>query len=399
MNSGDGTKNFSIDLSADSLRRYKKGRRSLFIGVVLACVLFSLLFATFAFSRVTNVSAYRGVVSSGHAGQRGLLLAQIARTSASGGLTPQDLWQMYNLPGINGGNGQLIAEAIDGDVPTLEADLHAYSQKFGLPDCSVASGCLTIQYQGGTRVARGSDPAEGLMDVEIMHAVAPRAKILLYVMKSDVVSIAKGPTEILNTHGLKSINMSYGFGGNGRMYESLYANNPHHVALFAATGDDGSGTLSPPSVYPGVIAVGGTVIDGSTEAAWSGSGGGLSKLYVEPSYQKSYGIPQSNGHRGNPDVAAIAGTPFAIYEMGSWTVETGTSAAAPIWSGIAALVNKPITNALLYSLAKSKPDSFNDITTGTNGNCGFVCTAQYGYDYITGLGTPKDFVANVNAMN
>lgn len=398
MHSSDRIKNFAIAFSTGLLKSHKMGKHSFFIGVVLACILFSLLFSSLVFFHATHADAHRGASASRHEGRSRPYLAQIARTSASGGLTPQNLWQMYNLPGINGGDGQLIAEAIDGDIPTIEADLHAYSQKFGLPDCSVSSGCLTIKYQGGAKIAKGSDPAEGIMDVEIMHAVAPKAKILLYIMKADDASIAKGPIEILNTHGLKSINMSYGFGGNGRAYAPLYADNPHHVALFAATGDDGNGILSPPSIYPGVIAVGGTAIDGSVEAAWSGSGGGLSKLYAEPSYQKSYGIPQSSGYRGNPDVAAVAGTPFATYEMGSWTTETGTSASAPIWTGIAALVNKPITNDLLYSLAKSQPDSFNDILTGTNGSCGFICTAQSGYDYITGLGTPKNFVANVNAM-
>ncbi|HLG77963.1 MAG TPA: hypothetical protein VKX46_16225, partial [Ktedonobacteraceae bacterium] len=89
----------------------------------------------------------------------------------------------------------------------------------------------------------------------------------------------------------------------------------------------------------------------------------------------------------------------AIYEQGRWTGIIGTSVAAPIWTGIAALVVPQITNDLLYSLAKSQPDAFNDITTGTNGNCGFVCTAHPGYDYVTGLGTPKNFIDRVNALN
>ncbi len=316
----------------------------------------------------------------------------------SSGLTPQDLWKLYNLPGLNGGAGQLIAEAIDGDLPTIESDLRAYSLRFGLPDCSVSNGCLTIKYQGGKKIADGDDPAEGILDVEIMHAIAPKARILLYIMKSDDASFARGATEILKTPGLRAINMSYGFDGDGKRYQALYADNPNHVALFGASGDDGYGKITPPSIYPEVIAVGGTVVQGMTETAWDGSGGGLSKYYAEPAYQKNYGIPRANNHRGNPDVAAVAGTPVAIYEMGKWAGERGTSVAAPIWTGIAALVNRPITNDLLYSLAKSQPDSFNDITSGTNGQCGYYCTARAGYDYVTGLGTPKNFVANVNAM-
>ena len=384
--------NSSTGLTDDSMKRHKKGNRRGFISVAMACVLVSLVFSTFAFPpfpRRTTASAH-GVHAYGrHSGT-------VAR--AVSGLTPQDLWKMYNLPGLNGGAGQLIGEAIDGSIPSIDSDLHAYSLKFGLPDCTVANGCLTIKYQGGQKIATGYDPAEGILDVETMHAVAPKAKILLYIMNSDNSSIAVGPTQILTTPGLKSINMSYGFDGNGKAYESLYADNPNHVALFAASGDDGSGVLDPPSIYPEVIAVGGTVVKNGVESAWFGSGGGLSKLYPEPAYQKTYGIPQANGYRGNPDVAAVAGTPVAYYELGKWTTEMGTSVASPIWTGIAALVNKPITDSLLYSLAKSKPDSFNNITTGTNGTCGFICTAHPGYNYVTGLGTPKNFVANVNAM-
>ncbi len=32
--------------------------------------------------------------------------------------------------------------------------------------------------------------------------------------------------------------------------------------------------------------------------------------------------------------------------------------------------------------------SYRDITAGSNGFCGAVCTATTGYDFITGLGSP-----------
>lgn len=334
-----------------------------------------------------------------HALQRTIHHFHSAVQAAATGLSPQELWNLYNLPGLDGGAGQLIAEVIDGDIPTIQTDLQQYSQHFGLPACSVANGCLTIQYQGGKKIATGYDPVEGILDVEIMHAIAPKAKILLYIMHEDTASIARGPSEIMQTPGLRAINMSYGFDGNGKAYASLYANNPNHVALFGASGDDGNGQITPPSIYPSVIAVGGTVVSGNVESAWNGSGGGLTALYAEPAYQSTYGIPQAQHERGNPDIAAVGGTDVAIYEQGRWTGIIGTSVSAPIWTGIAALVKPQITNDLLYSLAKSQPDAFNDITTGTNGNCGFVCTAHPGYDYVTGLGTPKNFIARVNALN
>jgi subtilase family serine protease len=384
---------FSI-LSAENTRKNDKRSNVVLRSVVLLSLVLSAL--AFLVSNGTNPFVFSKQGSAHHVHPLGH--APFTLNAYAAGLTPQNLWKLYNLPGINGGAGQTIGEVIDGGIPSIDADLAAYSNRFGLPGCTVASGCLDIKYQGGRKIPTGYDPTEGILDVEIMHAVAPRAHILLYIMRPDNTDIAIGPGDIMQTPGLRSINMSYGFNGNGKAFESIYANNPYHVALFAASGDSGSGVLDPPSIYPEVIAVGGTVVHGTTESAWSGSGGGLSFAYAEPAYQRTYGIPYAGGHRGNPDVAAVAGTPIIIRDRGVWTTVTGTSEASPIWTGIAALVNKPITDTMLYSLAKSQPDSFNDITTGTNGRCGFICTAHPGYDYITGLGTPKNFIANVNAM-
>jgi subtilase family serine protease len=365
----------------------------------LTCALltFILFTTTFYANRIGNTIKTSGSASLTAYKMR-THYAKAAISARSAGLSPQALWKLYHLPGRQGGKGQIIAEAIDGDIPTIESDLKVYSRQFGLPLCTKANGCLTVQYQGSRKIAAGDDPAEGILDVEVMHAIAPQARILLYIMNTNNASIAKGPADILRVPGLRAINMSYGFDGNGKVYHPLYMDNPNHVALFGASGDDGTGQITPPSIYPEVIAVGGTVVNNGVETAWSGSGGGLSKLYAEPVYQKGYGIPRAHGYRGNPDIAAVAGTNVAIYETGKWAGEEGTSVAAPVWTGIAALVNKPITNDLLYRLAKTQPNSFNDITSGSNGKCGFICKAHPGYDYVTGLGSPKNFVANLNAM-
>ncbi|HLG74937.1 MAG TPA: hypothetical protein VKX46_00905, partial [Ktedonobacteraceae bacterium] len=78
-----------------------------------------------------------------HALQRTIHHFHSAVQAAATGLSPQELWKLYNLPGLDGGAGQLIAEVIDGDIPTIQSDLQMYSQHFGLPACSVANGCLT----------------------------------------------------------------------------------------------------------------------------------------------------------------------------------------------------------------------------------------------------------------
>jgi kumamolisin len=74
---------------------------------------------------------------------------------------------------------------------------------------------------------------------------------------------------------------------------------------------------------------------------------------------------------------------------GQNTVIGGTSAVAPLWAGLTALLNqklgKPLgfVNPALYSLSSSS-GAFSDITSGNNN--GF--NAGPGWDPCTGLGRP-----------
>jgi hypothetical protein len=71
----------------------------------------------------------------------------------------------------------------------------------------------------------------------------------------------------------------------------------------------------------------------------------------------------------------------------------GTSAAAPLWAGLAALVNQQraaggstalgFANPALYSLGVASPTVYNDVFSGNNG----VFSANAGYDNATGWGS------------
>ena len=107
--------------------------------------------------------------------------------------------------------------------------------------------------------------------------------------------------------------------------------------------------------------------------------------------------------RNLPDVACVADGIWVIVNNGEQGMAAGTSAAAPLWAGFAALVNqqaaasgKPsvgFINPAIYAIGKSSryASAFHDITTGntTNACCGanqfFACP---GYDLCTGWGTP-----------
>ena len=162
-----------------------------------------------------------------------------------------------------------------------------------------------------------------------------------------------------------------------------------------------------PAVSSNVVGVGGTSLTFSggslvSETAWSGSGGGLSVYETEPSYQINFGVPRTNGKRAVPDVSYNAdyqNSPVSVYDTygyGGWLAVGGTSAGAPQWAAIQS-VGLSTSNNNFYQNAKSVnyPSYFRDILSGTNGLCGYYCTATTGYDYVTGLGSP--LTVNYNA--
>jgi len=76
----------------------------------------------------------------------------------------------------------------------------------------------------------------------------------------------------------------------------------------------------------------------------------------------------------------------------------GTSAGAPQWAGLVALVNQKratplsgasLTNSPVYGAARGTlyASNYRDVTSGSNGS-GLNTTAGAGYDLVTGLGSP-----------
>lgn len=196
--------------------------------------------------------------------------------------------------------------------------------------------------------------------------------------------------------------------------------------VFAASGDFGAQAcldlsspesglaVNDPASQPWVTGVGGTDLDdlgeppltAPTETAWGSSGGGVSSDWAMPSWQTGPGVVSSSssgspcGDSGGlcrevPDVSADAGTCYATFVLGSWGCSAGTSASTPTWAALMVLIDAssrscstdPVgfVNRRLYTLAKSNPEDFNDVTSGNNG----YYAATSGYDMVTGLGSPE----------
>ena len=162
------------------------------------------------------------------------------------------------------------------------------------------------------------------------------------------------------------------------------------------------------------------------ETAWNDTsasgiaagGGGVSTLFTKPSWQTGTGVP-NDGQRDVPDVSLSSspdhdgylicsqGSCVSGFRMSDQTLDVigGTSAAAPVFAGVVALMNQKFgarqgnINSNLYSIASSAPSVFHDITTGNNmvpcqagsKDCGASGMLGYsagtGYDLATGLGS------------
>jgi len=330
----------------------------------------------------------------------------VSDASTPHGYTPAQIRHAYGVDQLtNQGEGQIIGIVDSNDYPDAEADLNTFSSAFGLPACTVASGCLTIVYSAGTKPTfNAGATGETSLDLQWSHAIAPQAKILLVeTPQGSTGSLLTGvPVAVQN--GATVVSMSWGtnheFAGETKLDAVYFAN--HSVTYFNASGDNGNNLFGYPGASQLVVGAGGTTLklnsagDILSETAWSGSGGGESIYFPEPSYQMG---AQSTGQRGVPDVAwdSDPNTGFPVYDtyLGKWGQVGGTSASSPQWAALTAIANSlraqagksPIGTNFLNAIYQN-PLAFHDITQGSNGSCGAICTAGPGYDFVTGLGSP-----------
>jgi kumamolisin len=122
----------------------------------------------------------------------------------------------------------------------------------------------------------------------------------------------------------------------------------------------------------------------------------VSDVFPLPQWQQGAQVPPSvnaSGQRGRgvPDVAGDAdpATGYRVRVDGQEYVIGGTSAVAPLWAGLIALLNQHLgqpvgyLNPLLYEALASQ-NVCRDITTGSNG----AYAARPGWDACTGWGVP-----------
>jgi subtilase family serine protease len=331
------------------------------------------------------------------------------------GLRPAEIRRAYGFNKIaNQGSGQTIAIVSAFDTPTIENDLAVFSTTFALPPCTTGNGCFTKVGNPPPPDPTIFPPAvvelfqlETALDVEWAHAMAPQARIVLVQATNAFLSnMLLAVDEAVRNQHASVVSMSWGL-PDTRDRSGDYQFVSPGVSFVAASGDFGHPGFWP-AASADVTAVGGTKLnttskgDYNSEHSWADSGGGLSVFSNALTIQTAFTPNNPLGKRGVPDVAynADPNTGVAVYSslLGGWAQVGGTSVGAPHWSALIAIVNsirraagKPIlsgANVPLYLAAHS--GGFNDISSGPkNGPCGAQCQAGPGYDYVTGLGSPK----------
>lgn len=330
------------------------------------------------------------------------------------GLTPADIQDAYDLP-AKGGDGRTVAVVEAGNYPHLADDLATYRENFGLPACTVESGCLTIVNEhGGSTLPhrRNGWSVETALDVDSVSAACPTCHILV-VEAQDAhkkrLGIGNATAAKLGAVASSNSWKIPEFDGMDSGQFAKYFRAPG-VAFTASSGDGGHTaqvTIGYPAGLPTVLAVGGTVLtrDGSqrgwTESAWSGAGSACGQYVAKPSWQHDKGC----GMRATSDLSADASpaSGLAVYHTypdgtGGWAVYGGTSLSAPLVAamyGLAGNTGELGTGIAKHLYAKSK--HLYDVTTGSNGTCPpeypYICQAGKGYDGPTGLGTPHGLAA------
>jgi kumamolisin len=349
--------------------------------------------------------------------------------------TPTELANLYNFPAGVNGEGQTIGIIEFGGGYRM-SDLDTYFQSLGVPTPNVVS--VSVGGASNSPSNPNSPDAEVMLDIEVAGAIAPGAQIVVYFAPNTTLGWLRAIATAIHDSFHQPSVISISWGGPEKTWtrQALRACNFEFIAAAAlgiticgAAGDNGYTDGVPgsaahvdfPASSPYVLACGGTSLKSSegsisSETVWndgpnhanpsSSTGGGSSAFFRVPYYQNAANIspawcgplsatPPSNPGRGVPDVAGNAdpNTGYRVRVDGTEQIIGGTSAVAPLWAGLIALINEKLgkpcgfINPLLYNQGVAG-GALNDIVTGNNGGY----RAGPGWDACTGLGSPNGMV-------
>ncbi len=328
--------------------------------------------------------------------------------------------KLYDFPADLDGSAQTIG-IVELGGGFKDSDLNSYFLQSKLPRPVVVS----VGLSGATNKPSGPNGADGQvqLDIEVCGSVAPKAQLVVYFAPSTNMGYLDAINAALNdsTHHPSVLLIDWGTAESmwtasmiQAVNDALGAAARAGITVVAASGDNGAtdgvtdGRLHVdfPSSSPWVLSVGGTKLIAKgdsivSEIAWNDSqthsgatGGGVSDIFPQPEWQSGITVPSAAaGKKGRwtPDVAADASpeTGYKVMIDGQWSVIGGTSASAPLWAGLIALLNQGLghevgdLHPVLYGNLGLK-GGFHAITIGGNGSY----SAGPGWNPVAGWGTP-----------
>ena len=343
------------------------------------------------------------------------------QAAAAVDFTPIQLSSLYGYPQATG-QGQCVGIVELGGGFT-SSDLQTYFSSLGIATTPTVTA-VSVDGAENSPTGDGNGPdGEVMLDVEVIGAIAPQATVAVYFAPNTDAGFLDAVTTAIHdtTNKPSVISISWGSAESTWTDQSMTSMDEAFqeaatlgVTVCVAAGDNGSSDgvtdgkdhVDFPASSPHALACGGTSLQASSssiksEVVWNdgaqggAGGGGVSSYFALPTWQSGLKTTDGSGKttaltkRGVPDVSGDADpeTGYSVRIDGTNTVIGGTSAVAPLWSGLLARINqlagKPV--GLLQPVLYQNPSALRDITQGNNGDF----YASVGWDACTGLGSPN----------
>ncbi len=325
---------------------------------------------------------------------------------------------LYNFPNEFDGRGVTVG-ILEFGGSIVRSDITTYFKSLNLPEPDISP----VLVDGGSTNPNENIDGQVMLDIEIIGAIAPRARVRVYFAPFTSASFAHAVTRAA-ADGVAVLSIGWGQAESSWKDEEIKEIDAaleqaarQRVTVLTAAGDggvtdgvaDGRRHVDFPASSPWVLAVGGTALksqDGriTSETVWrsdktSATGGGVSEKFERPDWQSAVSIPNRDDGkpgRGIPDVVASA-DPYlgmSIVIHGKATVIGGTSAAVPLWAGLIARIDQ----ALGYNVGHMNPRLYryigpqgvlHTVSVGDNGVAGVKgYSAGSGWSPVAGWGSP-----------
>lgn len=359
---------------------------------------------------------------------RAIAHTRIVRPMAAqpGGIEPNKIGPLYDFPTGVDGTGVTIALIELGGGFSASDNKSAF-KAMGLKVPRV----VAISVDGAANKTGSDADGEVALDIQVAGGLAPGAEIAVYFAPNTDAGFADAISQAAHDTTTKPSVISISWGGPESSWstQAVTAMNSAlqdaatlGISVYVASGDslatdgvdDGMAHVDFPASSPYAIGCGGTHIAVSgtaitAEMVWNdslngggGTGGGISDLFDVPSFQGGVTLPASvNGGRkgrGVPDVAgdAAPGSGYVVVVGGKKEVVGGTSAVAPLWAGLTALINQKAAvpvgflPTFLYGQIQAGRKLTIEITSGNNKPANSQIGYQAGptWNACTGLGRP-----------